>query len=173
MIVSKNNLIGLIRSDLLTKTSVLTVQNTPSSTSTPNNTPSISSVNQELSLKDTLLNLINSERKNASINILEKDTSLYDAAQIKSDDMVKNNYFSHTSPTYGSPFKLLQDLGISYNTAGENIAGNSDIKKAFESWMNSSTHKKNILSTTYNYIGIGITESKTYGYIISTIFIGK
>ena len=87
--------------------------------------------------------------------------------------MVKNKYFSHTSPTYGTPFKLMQDLGISYNTAGENIAGNSDITKAFESWMNSDTHKKNILSTTYDYIGIGITKSKTYGYIISTLFTGK
>lgn len=176
MIVSKNNLVGLIRADLLKKVDSTTSNSNSSnssntSNSTSGNNSQISSEN--LSLKDTLFTLINNERKKAGVSQLSKNTKLYEAAQIKSDDMVKSNYFSHTSPTYGTPFKLMQDLGISYNTAGENIAGNSDITKAFESWMNSDTHKKNILSTTYDYIGIGITKSKTYGYIISTLFTGK
>lgn len=178
MIVSKNNLIGLIRTDLLTKTSTSTPSNSSNTANknsnlTTNNTPSISTVNDNISLKNELLTLINNARKGANLSALSYDKSLSDAAQIKSDDMVKNNYFSHTSKTYGSPFKLMQDLGISYNTAGENIAGNLSIQKAFDSWMNSETHKKNILSTSYNYIGIGITDSKTYGKIICVMFISK
>lgn len=176
MIVSKNNLIGLIRSDLLTKTSDSTSSNnvTLNNTNvTQNNTPQIPSVNENTDLKNKLLNLINTERKSNNLKELQKDTSLYDAAQIKSDDMDKNNYFSHTSQTYGSPFELMRNLGISYKSAGENLAGNSDITAAFNSWMNSETHKKNILSASYNYIGIGITKNKNYGYLICTMFIGK
>ena len=179
MIVSKNNLIGMVRSDLLTPISSNTTNNTTSSppksnlSVTENNTPKISTVNENIALKDELLKLINNARKSNNLNELAKDNSLYDAAQIKSDDMNKNNYFSHTSPTYGTPFELMRDLGISYKSAGENIAGNSDITAAFNSWMNSENHKKNILSTSYNYIGLGITKSKDYGYLICAMFIGK
>ena len=101
------------------------------------------------------------------------DQTLTKAAQTKSDDMVKNNYFSHTSPTYGSPFKLIQDFGISYKVAGENIAGNPSIEDAIASFMKSESHKKNILSNAYNYVGIGVTKSKTYGNVIVLMFIGK
>lgn len=173
MIVSKNNLIGLIRSDLLTKVSTTQTSTNTNTNTTTNNTPSISTVDDNSTLKNELLSLINTARKNANLNSLSSDVSLSNAAQIKSDDMVKNNYFSHTSSTYGSPFKLMQDLGISYSSAGENIAGNSSVEKAFNSWMNSDTHKKNILSSNYNYVGIGITDSKTYGKIICVMFIQK
>ena len=87
--------------------------------------------------------------------------------------MVENNYFSHTSPTYGTPFEMMQNAGITYISAGENIAGNSSIDDAITSFLNSEEHSKNILSNTYNYIGIGIEKSNTYGYVIVLMFIGK
>ena len=87
--------------------------------------------------------------------------------------MVKNSYFSHTSPTYGSPFKMMKTYGVNYKVAGENIAGNPSLQDAVKAWLNSATHKQNILSNSYNYIGIGIEKSDTYGYVISTMFIGK
>jgi len=59
-------------------------------------------------------------------------------AKEKARDMVNNNYFSHTSPVYGSPFEMMKSYGISYKTAGENIAGNSTNKGAVEAWMGSS-----------------------------------
>ena len=177
MIVSKNNLVGLIREDLLTKVTTSTSNNTQNTTSnsnvTLNNTPKISTINTYLNEKNELFNLINNARKNAGVSLLQKDDSLYDAAQVKTDDMVNKNYFAHNSPTYGTPFELMRDLGISFKTAGENIAGNTSVKGAFDSWMNSTSHKANILSTNYNYIGIGISKSKTYGYVFSTMFIGK
>lgn len=52
--------------------------------------------------------------------------------------MVDNNYFSHTSPTYGSPFDMMKNFRISYKTAGENIAGNSSNSGAVNAWMNSA-----------------------------------
>lgn len=152
MVVTENNNVGMIREDLLNK----------SSAQSPDETE-----------KDVILRLINEERKKAGRPLLTVDSTLEKAAQTKADDMVKNNYFSHTSPTYGSPFKMIQDFGISYKAAGENIAGNPSIEAAVESWLKSDEHKKNILLNAYNYVGIGVANSKTYGYIIVLMFIGK
>lgn len=152
MVVTENNNVGMIREDLLNK----------SSAQSPDETE-----------RDAILRLINEERKKAGRPLLTVDSTLEKAAQTKADDMVKNNYFSHTSPTYGSPFKMIQDFGISYKAAGENIAGNPSIEAAVESWLKSDEHKKNILSNAYNYVGIGVANSKTYGYIIVLMFIGK
>lgn len=87
--------------------------------------------------------------------------------------MVSNNYFSHTSPIYGSPFDMLKSFKISYKTAGENIAANSSNSGAVTSWMNSSWHKANILNGNFNYTGIGVVSSSKYGKIFVQIFIGK
>ena len=87
--------------------------------------------------------------------------------------MVSNNYFSHTSPTYGSPFEMLSSFKVSYKSAGENIAGNSSNSKAVTAWMNSSGHKANILNSSFNYTGIGVVSSPTYGKVYVQMFIGK
>lgn len=87
--------------------------------------------------------------------------------------MVDNNYFSHTSPTYGSPFEMIKSFGITYKAAGENIAGNSSNIGAVKAWMNSEGHKANILSNNYNYTGIGVVNSQKYGKIYVQMFIGK
>lgn len=87
--------------------------------------------------------------------------------------MVDNNYFSHTSPTYGSPFDMMKSYGISYKTAGENIAGNSSNSGAVEAWMNSEGHKANILNSNYNYTGLAVVSSPKYGKIFVQMFIGK
>ena len=94
-------------------------------------------------------------------------------ARIKAEDMVTNNYFSHTSPTYGSPFDMLKSFKISYKTAGENIAANSSNSGAVNAWMNSSGHKANILNSSFNYTGIGVVNSSKYGKIFVQMFIGK
>jgi uncharacterized protein YkwD len=74
----------------------------------------------------------------------------------KAMDMYKNNYFSHTSPTYGSPFDMMKTYNISFRAAGENIAkGQTSPAQVMNSWMNSSGHKANILSKNYTHIGVG------------------
>ena len=70
--------------------------------------------------------------------------------------MVQNNYFSHNSPTYGSPFDMLNSFKVSYKTAGENIAGNSSNSSAVTAWMNSPTHRENILWPEFTRCAIAI-----------------
>ena len=119
------------------------------------------------------LKLINEQRAAYGLSALKMDKELQRVAKIKAKDLVDNNYFSHNSPTYGSPFDMMKSFGITYKAAGENIAGNSTLKGAVTAWMNSQGHRENILSNAYNYTGIGIVESKTYGKILVQMFIGK
>lgn len=120
-----------------------------------------------------VFNLINAQRTAAGLSALKIDEELQNVARIKAKDMVDNNYFSHNSPTYGTPFNMIKNFGITYKAAGENIAGNSTNKGAVNAWMNSSGHKANILSNNYNYTGIGVVSSSKYGKIYVQMFIGK
>ena len=120
-----------------------------------------------------VFDLINKQRTNNGLKALTMDTGAQKVAKVKAQDMVDNNYFSHTSPTYGSPFDMLKSFKVSYNTAGENIAGNSTNSGAVNAWMNSSGHKANILYSSFNYTGIGVVSSNKYGKVFVQIFIGK
>lgn len=130
-------------------------------------TTSLSSDEQEV------FNLINQQRANNGLADLKIDNEVQRVARIKAQDMVTNNYFSHTSPTYGSPFDMLKSFKISYKTAGENIAGNSSNSAAVNAWMNSPGHKANILNSSFNYTGIGVVTGSKYGKIYVQMFIGK
>lgn len=120
-----------------------------------------------------VFNLINQQRTQNGLSALKIDDEVQNVARIKAGDMVNNNYFSHTSPTYGSPFDMLKSFGVSYKSAGENIAGNSSNSGAVNAWMNSQGHKANILSNSYNYTGIGVVSSPKYGKMYVQMFIGK
>lgn len=123
--------------------------------------------------EETIFNLVNQARTASGLSELKLDKEMLRVARIKSQDMVDNNYFSHTSPVYGTPFQMLKNFGISYTSAGENIAGNSTAKAAFEAWMNSSGHKANILGNNYSYTGIGVVTSPVYGKILTQMFVGR
>ena len=118
-------------------------------------------------------NLINQQRAKNGLPALKIDPELQRVARIKAEDMVNNNYFSHTSPTYGSPFDMMKKFGISYKTAGENIAGNSNNSSAVTAWMNSEGHRANILNNSFNYTGVGVVKGSKYGKIYVQMFIGK
>ena len=120
-----------------------------------------------------VFDLINAKRVANGLSALKIDDELQNVARIKAQDMVDNNYFSHTSPTYGSPFDMIKKFGISYKTAGENIAGNSSNSGAVNAWMNSEGHKANILNSSFNYTGIGVISSPKYGKIYVQMFMGK
>ena len=140
-----------------------------SNTGNTGNTVTTTATSEE----EELLKLINEQRAAYGLSALKMDAELQRVAKIKAQDLVDNNYFSHNSPTYGSPFDMMKSFGITYKAAGENIAGNSTLKGAVTAWMNSQGHRENILSNAYNYTGIGIVESKTYGKILVQMFIGK
>ncbi len=179
LIITDKNLVGMIRNDLLEYYSGDTTNNEEQNNVNQNNTTTNPDTNYNLPSDESkvstqyILEKINAERVNNGLPRLELDSLLTATAQNKANDMVKNNYFAHESPTYGSPFKMMQDAGITYVAAGENIAGNNNIDEAIDSFLNSENHRKNLLSNAYNYIGIGIEKSDTYGYIIVLMFIGK
>lgn len=120
-----------------------------------------------------VFSLINQQRANNGLSALKIDEEVQKVARIKAQDMVNNNYFSHNSPTYGSPFDMLKSFKVSYSTAGENIAGNSNNSAAVNAWMNSPGHKANILNDTFKFTGIGVVTSSKYGKIYVQMFIGK
>jgi uncharacterized YkwD family protein len=140
---------------------------TPSKTG---NTTPPAGVSQD---EQTLLNLINKERTNGGIPALEFDMPLLKVARLKAKDMVDNNYFSHQSPTYGSPFDMMKQFGVNFKTAGENIAGNQTLEGAVKAWMNSEGHRKNIMNSSFNFTGLGIVDSPTYGKVLVQQFIGR
>lgn len=132
-------------------------------------------VNNEESTSDEqeMLALINKERTANNLQPLQADSQATNVARIKSQDMIDNNYFSHNSPTYGSPFDMLKQFGVHYVAAGENIAGNSTLQAAHDALMNSPGHRANILKPEYTHIGIGIINGGQYGKMFTQAFISK
>jgi len=120
-----------------------------------------------------MFELVNQERAKAGLQALKWDAELARVADIKAQDMVQNNYFSHTSPTYGSPFDMMKNFGIKYRTAGENLAGYNSVEGAHNGLMNSDGHRANILNSSFTHIGIGVQKSPRYGYVFVQMFIGK
>ena len=118
-----------------------------------------------------VVNLTNEERAKAGLPALEVDTELSKVAQAKSEDMRDNNYFAHNSPTYGSPFDMMNQFGVDYQSAGENIAkGQQTPEEVVNAWMNSEGHRKNIMNGSFTHIGVGYVEE---GNIWTQQFIGK
>ncbi len=118
-----------------------------------------------------VIRLVNAERTKQGLKELQYDWELARVARYKSEDMRDNKYFSHTSPVYGSPFDMIKNFGISYKAAAENIAkGQTTPEQVVKSWMNSSGHRANILSTKYTHIGVGYAKD---GHIWTQQFISK
>ncbi|HEX2944912.1 MAG TPA: CAP domain-containing protein [Clostridia bacterium] len=120
-----------------------------------------------------MFNLVNQARAQAGVPALQIDMELTKMARIKSQDMIDNNYFSHNSPQYGSPFDMMKAFGINYVYAGENIAGNQTVDAAENALMNSPGHRKNILSPNFTHIGIGIRAGGQMGTMFTQDFISK
>ena len=169
LVITSDNLVGMIREDLVEHYTEDIVQEEINES----NNETSESNDDSKATASYILEKINAERIANGLPALTLDSLLTATAQTKAEDMVENNYFSHTSPTYGSPFEMMQNAGVTYISAGENIAGNSSIDDAITSFLSSEEHSKNILSNSYNYIGIGIEKSNTYGYVIVLMFIGK
>jgi len=111
-----------------------------------------------------VLDLVNAERAKAGLSPVTLNAELSRMATIKAEDMRDNHYFSHESPTYGSPFDMMSSFGIKYSYAGENIAaGQKTPDEVMKGWMNSPGHKANILNEHYTQIGIGVAKGGSYG----------
>ncbi|QAT51310.1 hypothetical protein EQM14_10730 [Caproiciproducens sp. NJN-50] len=123
--------------------------------------------------QNQVVQLVNQERTSRGLSALSVDTALTKTATLKSQDMAKLGYFDHTSPTYGSPFDMMKQFGISYRTAGENIAmGQTSPQQVMTGWMNSEGHRANILNSSYTKIGVGIAQNSNGQYYWTQQFIG-
>ncbi|WP_339194706.1 CAP domain-containing protein [Solibacillus sp. FSL R5-0449] len=129
----------------------------PVKTTTNNASQSVSEFEKQV------VDLTNAERTKAGLKPLEMHTPLMGVAHAKSADMAKNNYFSHTSPTFGSPFDQIKSAGISYRSAGENIAqGQRTPQQVVQAWMDSPGHRQNIMNANFTHIGVGFVEEGYY-----------
>ena len=110
-----------------------------------------------------VVRLVNIERAKYGLNSLTGTTALNNAATVRAEET--QILFSHTRPNGTSCFTVLQEFGISYNRAGENIAiGQRTPSQVVQEWMDSPGHKANILSSSYNKIGVGVVENTSGSY---------
>lgn len=116
-----------------------------------------------LNYENEVIRLVNEIRTENGLKPLKTNWELSRIARYKSEDMSSNRYFSHTSPTYGTPFQMIRAFGLSYRSAGENIAyGQRTPAAVVNAWMNSSGHRANILNASYTQIGVGYCASGNY-----------
>lgn len=132
--------------------------------SIPDDKPEVDSPSSAVhAYEKQVVDLVNAQRAKNGLSPLALSEDLCVKARIKSNDMATNNYFSHNSPTYGSPFDMMKALGVSYRSAGENIAmGYATPEAVVTAWMNSQGHRENILSTKYTSIGVGYIADGGY-----------
>ncbi len=130
-------------------------------------------MSQIKSFENEVVRLVNVERSKQGLAPLKSNWQLSRVARYKSQDMINNNYFSHTSPTFGDPFKMIKDFGINYRTAGENIAyGQNSAQEVMNGWMNSQGHRSNILNSKFSQIGVGLAIDQSGRKYWTQMFIG-
>lgn len=111
--------------------------------------------------ENEVIRLVNIERSKVGLGPLKAHWELSRVARYKSADMANKNYFSHISPTYGSPFFMMENFGMRFSAGGENIAkGQRTPQEVMTGWMNSPGHKANILSANFTHIGVGLARDK-------------
>ncbi|CAN5170561.1 hypothetical protein BH23CHL1_BH23CHL1_04670 [soil metagenome] len=120
--------------------------------------------------EEQMLQLVNEERIAVGLQPLEMDPELAEVARAHSEDMFLNGYFSHESPTTGSPFDRINAAGISYVVAGENLALAPTLNVAHEGLMDSPGHRANILEPSFGRAGIGAIRSPGRGTMYTQLF---
>lgn len=111
------------------------------------------------SIEDEIVRLVNVQRVQNGLQPLAQNWQASRVARYKSQDMIDRNYFAHISPTYGSPFVMMENFGLKFSAAAENIAyGQTSAQSVMTSWMNSAGHKANILNKSFTHIGVGVAK---------------
>ncbi|MFA6518839.1 MAG: CAP domain-containing protein [Candidatus Shapirobacteria bacterium] len=106
-----------------------------------------------------VLTLTNAERQRENLPILVYNSKLEASATKKAQDMFAKNYWAHSAPDGTSPWSFFKDADYQYTVAGENLARDFyDTETMFQAWMNSKTHRDNIVDKRYQEIGIGVVN---------------
>lgn len=142
----------------------------PVATSSPSNgddytTPSITAQEENAFI------LLNQDRIANGLSPLTLDPVLCTIARAKSRDMNDKNYFSHTSPTYGSASQMLRHFGYSFTSVGENIAHHATVEKAQAAFMSSTGHRTNILGSQWSKVGIGVWKDSQGFVYVTQLFV--
>lgn len=121
----------------------------------------VPSIDDVKTLENEVIKIVNAERARRGLHALKANWELSRVARYKSQDMINKGYFAHQSPTYGSPFDMMETFGLRFSSAGENIAyGQPSPKEVMTAWMNSTGHRNNILSSSFTEIGVGVATNK-------------
>lgn len=113
---------------------------------------------------EEVIRLTNVERVSNGLGELKPNTTLSQAALAKGNDMLAKGYWAHFAPDGTTPWSFILSFGYKYKYAGENLARDfSDAGSAVRAWMNSPTHRENILNSSYQDIGIGVVEGNLLG----------
>ncbi|MBC2397895.1 serine protease [Clostridium tetanomorphum] len=171
--VPKDQCKPIVVEDKKPTTTPETTGTTPEGTTTPKTPSTKTNATTLTDSEKQMIKLVNDARAQNNVPPLEVDMQLTNVARIKCQDMIDNNYFSHNSPKYGSPFDMIKSFGVKFVQAGENIAGNQSVENAHNSLMNSPGHRQNILNPNYTHIGIGIKAGGPYSNMFSQMFISK
>lgn len=123
------------------------------------------------SQRDSIVALSNAARRQAGVRPLVADTALDRVAMAHARDMAERSYFDHVSPEGHDLARRLGDAGITYSTAGENIAGNASAGGTVRAWLASPGHRANLLSAEFTRVGIGVfrTASSPYTYYVQVL----
>lgn len=111
-----------------------------------------------------VITLANGARSQAGLSVLSENSRLSEAAQAKAEDMLKHDYFAHTSPIGVEPWYWIKQAGYQYKAAGENLAINyTSATEQHGAWMKSETHRANIMNAHYREIGVAVARGKING----------
>ncbi|MDP2632605.1 MAG: CvpA family protein [Candidatus Curtissbacteria bacterium] len=117
-----------------------------------------------------MLELVNTEREKIGVKSLVWDEDRAKVAREHSGDMYARGYFSHFSPEGKDVGERLDEAGIDYTVAGENLALAPDVNRAHTGFINSPGHKRNILDPAFRKIGIGAIDGGVYGMMFTQVF---
>lgn len=114
--------------------------------------------------KNDLIELTNQKRENLGIQSLKENPKLNEAAYLKAKDILEKDYFSHQSPQGVSPWFWFKKAGYNYQSAGENLAiGFLDSGEVIRAWLDSPSHKRNLLEKNYEEMGIAVMRGEFEG----------
>lgn len=118
----------------------------------------------------SVLMLTNNSRAEAGLGSVVENPLLRSAAEAKAQDMAKNGYFAHVTPTGREPWDFIKDTGYKYSAAGENLAVHFfDVEPLQDAWMNSPGHRANVLNKNYTEMGVGFAHGRFENF--DTIFV--
>lgn len=132
--------------------------------------PKSSDIHVDEEAEKKMLALVNAQRAKAGAQPLKMDEKITAVARAHSRDMFMRRYFSHYTPEDTDASDRLSAGGVQYTIAGENLAYSPDVETAHTGLMNSPEHKKNILDTQFNRVGIGIMSTDSYGIMVTQNF---